>query len=251
MEKRRLYFFIIIAAALAGLGVAVYNYRPVKWWQADRSSAGLAPSPADYKPAVVQVYAARTINWKGWFAVHSWIAVKPENAEYYTTYQVMGYRVFRGGNAVLIGRDVPDRRWFGAMPELIQDLRGEAAARAIPRIRELAENYYYQHTYQLWPGPNSNSFIAHIIRHTPELTVELPPTAIGKDWIDNGKLFALSESGSGLQFSLFGIFGVTVGLAEGIEIDILGLTFGIDFYRPALKVPFFGRIGMQDAPLPW
>lgn len=248
MEKSKLGWLIIIAIS-CGIGLAVYNYHPVKWWQADRSSVGLAPSPAEYKDAIVQVYAARTINWKGWFAVHSWIAVKEKNADFYTTYQVMGYRVYRGGNAVVSGHDVPDRRWFGAEPHLIQDLRGDAAAQAIPHIHALAQSYPYPHHYQIWPGPNSNTFISYIIRHTPQLTVELPPNAIGKDWIDNGKLFGWSESGTGIQFSLFGLLGFTLGLAEGIEIDILGLTFGIDFFRPALKLPFIGRVGMRDAPL--
>ena len=31
---------------------------------------------------------------------------------------------------------------------------------------------------------------------------------------------------------------------EGIEVSILGLTTGIDFLRPAIKLPGFGRIGM-------
>lgn len=231
-------------------GFLAVSYRPVDWRTADRSSAGLAPLPEEEPGAVVQVYAARTINWKGYFSVHTWIAVKPAGAKQYTTYQVMGYRVFRGGDAVVIREDVPDRRWFGAEPQLIQELRGESAARAIPQIEHLAKNYKYKHIYRLWPGPNSNTFISHIIRNVPELTVELPPHAIGKDWINDGRLFARSESGSGWQFSLFGVLGITVGKAEGLEIDILGLSFGIDFYRPALKLPFVGRLGLTDKPLP-
>ena len=42
--------------------------------RADRSSAGIAP-PAESTPeAVVQVYAARALNWRGIFGVHTWIA---------------------------------------------------------------------------------------------------------------------------------------------------------------------------------
>lgn len=50
---------------MAAVLAMVLFYRPVKWWEADRSSAGLAPLPQEEKAAVVQVYAARTINWKG------------------------------------------------------------------------------------------------------------------------------------------------------------------------------------------
>lgn len=116
---------------MAAVLAMVLFYRPVKWWEADRSSAGLAPLPQEEKAAVVQVYAARTINWKGWLSVHSWIATKEKDADYYETYQVMGYRVFRGGEAVSVKKDIPDRRWFGAEPELIEELRGEKAERAI------------------------------------------------------------------------------------------------------------------------
>lgn len=244
--KKRIIFLMIAAV---GIGYLIHDYKPVKWWEADRSSVGLAPLPSVEKQAVVQVYAARTINWKGYFAVHTWVATKEKNANHYLTYQVMGYRVFRGGEAVLIREDIPDRRWFGAQPILVEELRGEKAEKAIPEIKKLATNYTYNHFYQLWPGPNSNTFVSHIIRYVPELTVELPPNAIGKDWIDDGRFFALSESGKGVQFSIYGVLGITLGLAEGIEVNILGLTFGIDFYRPALKLPFVGRIGYPDKPL--
>jgi len=31
---------------------------------------------------------------------------------------------------------------------------------------------------------------------------------------------------------------------EGIELNLLGLSLGIDFSRPALKLPFIGRLGV-------
>jgi hypothetical protein len=33
---------------------------------------------------------------------------------------------------------------------------------------------------------------------------------------------------------------------EGVELNLFGLNFGIDFYKPALKLPFVGRIGVGD-----
>ncbi|WII71300.1 DUF3750 domain-containing protein [Bdellovibrio sp. 22V] len=216
------------------------------WRTATRESAGLAPDPATEKQAVVQVYAARTVSWRGYFAVHSWIATKAKDATEYTTYHVIGWRVNRGLEAVVIQNDIPDRHWFGAKPELIEDVRGEAAEKAIPQINELARNYAYKGTYRAYPGPNSNTFISHIIRNVPELTVELPPHAIGKDWINQADVVGWSESGTGVQFSLLGLFGFTVGLNEGIEVNLLGLNFGVDFLSPALKLPMVGRVGMKD-----
>ena len=219
------------------------------WRTATRASAGLAPDPAVEKRAVVQVYAARTVAWRGYFAVHSWIATKEANADRYTTYHVIGWNVRRGLSAVRIEHDVPDRHWFGAKPELIEGLVGEDAEKAIPQIQKLADNYFYKDVYRAYPGPNSNTFISHIIREVPELRVELPPHAIGKDWINDGQIVGWSESKTGVQFSLFGMLGLTVGMYEGIELNLLGLNFGVDFLRPALKLPMVGRLGMKDKAL--
>lgn len=221
------------------------------WRFADNSSAGIAPSPAEETRAVVQVYAARTVRWRGHFAVHSWIATKPENGTEWTTYHVIGWRQRRGEKevvAVTTG-DVPDRRWYGAMPFLIDDVRGERAAAAIPKIEAASKTYPYAETYRAWPGPNSNTYISHILRSVPELGVELPPHAIGKDWIGPIWPVDLTESRTGVQFSLFGVLGFTLGLAEGIEFNVVGLSFGLDVARPALKLPLVGRVGFRDAPL--
>ncbi len=219
------------------------------WRTADRSSAGLAPLPEKESGPIVQVYGARTFNWRGYFAVHSWISVKEKDAGNYRVYQVVGWRLRRGLPAVSIEEDLPDRKWFGNEPELYLDLRGEAAEKTIPKIEEAVRAYPYPKAYRIWPGPNSNTFISHILRSVPELGVELPPTAIGRDWIGEGDLFGLSESGTGVQFSLFGILGMTMGLAEGIELNLFGLAFGADLLRPALKLPLVGRVGFKDGPV--
>lgn len=223
--------------------------RAQDWRTADRGSAGLAPLPKDEPRAVVQVYAARTVGWKGYFGVHSWIASKEQGASHYETYQVIGYRQRRGLDVVVVQESIPDGRWFGAEPELLRDLRGPGAARAIPKIRQAASRYPYQKEYRVWPGPNSNSFVSYILRRVPEIGVELPAHAVGKDWIDRGHLAGVSETRTGFQLSLFGLLGLTVGLGEGLEINLLGLTFGIDFLRPAFKLPMVGRVGFQDAPV--
>lgn len=217
------------------------------WRTADRSSAGLAPKPEITKDAVVHVYAARTMGWRGVFAVHAWIATKEKNADHYVTYHVMGYRLKRTGTVVVIEKDIPDRKWFGAEPILVDELIGEAAEKAIPQIHQAALNYPYANRYSAWPGPNSNTFISHIIRNTEQLGVELPSHAIGKDWLINKNVFSSSESKTGYQFSILGSFGLILGLAEGIELNILGLSLGLDFRHPALKMPFLGRLGIKDA----
>jgi hypothetical protein len=96
----------------------------------------------------------------------------------------------------------------------------------------------------VWPGPNSNSFIAYVLSAIPEAGIALPPTAVGKDWRVDTRLVGLTPSRTGVQLEIGGLIGITVGWVEGIEINILGLVTGIDIRRPALKLPGFGRIGM-------
>ena len=246
MNTRTRIALAISLALYAGLVFSTVEVSGSDWRTADKSSAGIAPLAVAEKGAVVQVYAARTVRWRGYFAVHSWISVKEENAQGYRVYQVIGWRLRRGLQTVSIESDDPDRRWFGNAPELLADLRGEAAARAIPQIHNAAMDYPYPDAYRAWPGPNSNTFVSHILRAVPELGVELPPHAIGKDWIGRGDLVGLTESGTGVQFSLFGLLGLSLGLAEGIEFNLVGLNFGADFLRPALKLPLVGRVGMRD-----
>ena len=219
------------------------------WRTADRSSANIAPLPAETKEAIVHIYVARTFNWHKYLAVHSWVAFKEKDAKGYMVYHVIGCRARNGGESVIGKKDIPDRKWFGSIPELITDVRGKKAEAAISQIKAAIQSYKYQNSYRLYPGPNSNSFISHIIRNVDELQVELPPNAVGKDWLNGGKLFAMSESGTGFQVSIFGLLGVTLGLAEGIEINVLGLSFGLDILNPAIKLPAVGRLGFKDAPV--
>jgi hypothetical protein len=215
------------------------------WATASRESASLAPDPARTPEAVVQVYAARAFKWRGAFAVHSWIAVKPANAGSFTVYEVTGWSVRHGGDAISIEEDAPDRYWYGARPELLAELRGPQAARAITRIRAAVAAYPYPRSYTTWPGPNSNTFVAHVLRQEPELRADLPPTAIGKDYLPGNAVMAATPSGTGGQVSLFGLAGVAVGVEEGIEVNVLGLGFGIDPGELALRLPGLGKVGFN------
>jgi hypothetical protein len=213
---------------------------------ADRTSAGIAPLAETTPEAVVQIYYARALNWRGIFGVHTWIATKPENAAEYTVHHVIGWRLYRGLSAVVSAPGIPDGRWFGNEPTLLTDLRGETAAKAIPKIVAAVASYPYADEYKVWPGPNSNTFVAHIGRQVPELRMDLPATAIGKDYPINGSMVDRTPSGTGYQLSMLGLLGVSMAREEGFELNLLGLNFGLDFVKPALKLPFIGRLGMGE-----
>jgi len=213
---------------------------------ADRSSAGIAPRPETTPEAIVQLYYARALNWRGIFGVHTWIATKPENAAEYLVHQVIGWRLYRGLPAVVSAPGIPDGRWFGNQPTLVTELRGDDAAQAIPKILEAIASYPYANEYKVWPGPNSNTFIAYIGRQVPKLRMDLPATAIGKDYPTNGSLLDRTPSGTGYQVSMLGVLGVAMGREEGFELNLLGLNFGVDFLKPALRLPFIGRLGVGE-----
>jgi hypothetical protein len=235
---------VLVAPVLWSAGV-VLGQAPSHWSRARWDSTGLAPDPAGHPEPIVQVYAARTWGWKGVVAVHSWIVLKREGAPAYERYEVVGWGVRNGGSAVRRNLRPPDGRWAGNDPELLVDVRGPRAAAAIAKIEALIASYPYESSYLTWPGPNSNSFVAHLVRSVPELHTELPPTAIGKDFLANGQLAAWAPSGTGFQVSLGGLLGFTLALEEGLELNLLGLVIGIDPLDLAIKLPGIGRIGVR------
>ena len=116
-------------------------------------------------------------------------------------------------------------------------------------MRAAVARYPYARTYTIWPGPNSNTFTAEIGRQVPELRLELPPIAIGKDYLPGGAVVGWTPSRTGVQLSLFGMLGLALGLEEGVELNLLGFVLGVDFNDFALKLPGLGtlRLGRSSA----
>ena len=221
------------------------NAEPRSWRTAPRHSAGIAPDPvALADSAIVQVYAASTYGWRGYFAVHPWIIWKRRGETAYTRYDVVAWG---GGSGVRRNYAIADGLWFGAMPRVLVDHRGNGVEAIIDDIEAAIARYPHAHEYRSYPGPNSNTFLAHIGREVPALKLDMPANAIGKDYRPLSEIVGLSPSGAGVQASLFGLLGLIVGLEEGIEVNILGLNFGLDFNRPGLRLPSIGRLGMDDA----
>ena len=228
---------------LALLFVSLAGCAPSRDWRtASHEPVGLAPDPASTPEAVIQVYGARTWGWKGAFGVHTWVATKASKAKDWTVYEVIGWRLRWSDDVVAVSHRAPDARWYGSEPELYADKRGEGVDALIARIDKAAREYPYAHEYTLWPGPNSNTFTAWLTRSVPELGVDLPGTAIGKDFLGD-RIIGTPASGQGVQLSLAGLLGVTASGVEGLEVNVLGLAFGIG--PSGVKLPLIGRIGGQ------
>ena len=216
--------------------------RPRSFYEASWSSTGMLPPATADRDARLLVFTGRTGRWKGIFAVHSWIVLKDENATSWSRYDVVGW-----GQPVRTNGWAPDGRWFGDTPRVLVDVRGSEAAALIPKVKAAITAYAYNNPgdYWVWPGPNSNTFTATVLRAIPELKTTLPSNAVGKDF-RRYPYAGPTDSGTGVEASLWGLLGVKLGWVEGIEFNFLGLVAGLDLRHPALKLPGFGRVGIDD-----
>ncbi len=244
LRRRTLLMLTILAVFLAPLLARAALYAlsddPRSWRDADWSSTGLLPQARDFAPARVVVFTGTTGAWKGIFSVHSWIAFKPAGAKSWTRYDVVGW-----GNPVRTNGWPVDGRWYGNVPVALADITGPEAERLIPKIEQAVRDYRFARAgdYRIWPGPNSNSFVASVLRAVPELGVELPPNAVGRDFRD-GFYVGWTDSGTGVEVNVSGLVALRVGWVEGVEVNLLGLVAGLDLRYPAVKLPGFGRIGL-------
>jgi hypothetical protein len=232
---------VLIALPVALSAARYWQAVHSEWWAADRSSAGLLPPARARSHSMVRVYAARTVRWKGIFAVHTWIVLK-HGAGPYERYDLTAW-----GEPIRVNGFVPDGRWFGEMPSVIFAADGADADALVPRMRSAIADYKYRHLgdYTAWPGPNSNTFTAAVLAAVPETGVTLPATAIGKDFPADGRWLSLTPSRTGVQLSLGGYTGFTMAWVEGIQVNLFGAVIGLDLHRPAIDLPGLGRLGLS------
>ena len=236
-------WFALLYLLPVGIAAGIWfsETKPMSWRHADWSSSGqLAGKPGN--EAEIRVYSARAGRYKGIVAVHSWLLIKRQGAHAYDRYEVVGW-----GNPVRHNAHAPDGRWYSNEPELLTLVRGKKAQSLIPGVLEAIKSYPYDRrgTYRAWPGPNSNTFVAHVLNEVPEIGAVLPPTAVGKDFPVDGSI--LARTAGGFRLSMGGLVSLTLGLRCGIELNLLGLVAGFDILRPALKLPGIGRIGLPTA----
>ena len=227
-----------VAPVIVHAAVWYAEDRPQHWRSADWSSAGILPRPADEPDASIRVMAARTGGLKGVISVHSWLVLKRRGAAAYDRYEVVGW-----GRPLQHNRQPPDGRWFSNAPVAVFTLKGEEAERLIPKLEAAIHAYRFTErgSYRLWPGPNSNTFVATVLAAVPELNASLPPTAIGRDYRASAWLYRTPAGGWSL--SLGGVAALTLGLRDGVALSLGGLVAGVRFEDFAILLPGFGALG--------
>lgn len=214
--------------------------QPDGWRQANWSSAGILPKkPAN--EAAVYVMTARTGGLKGAFATHSWLVLKPKGASRYDRYDVVGW-----GSPLRKNAYDADGHWYSNKPVVNHQIVGQEAEQLLPQLEKAIGNYRWRERgdYTLWPGPNSNTFVASILRQIPQLAASTPSTAVGRDFPSDGRWIGRRKNGA-LFATLGGYLGVVVGGGKGVEINFLGLVAGINLNAREVLIPAFGAFSFS------
>lgn len=169
-------------------------------------------------------------------ARHPWFAVRRAGETSWHVYEV-------GGGGTI--EDAADNSPYldSILHGLWRGAEGERAAACVervgPRVKQRIEG-----DYVFYPGPNSNTFGDVVLREC-KLSASLPSTSVGKDWRGLFGVGITSER-TGVQVET-PVLGVKIGLKEGLEVHVIGLSFGIDLWPPAIILPLGpGRLGFAD-----
>lgn len=233
---------VFVAPSAATMAWWALAERPTSWRNADWGPSGVLPPANADQDAAVYIMAARTGGMKGALSVHSWIVTKEAGATSYNRYDKVGW-----GSPIRTNGYPADAFWYSNRPEIVRAIRGAEATRLIPEIEAAIADYPYAQRggYRIWPGPNSNSFVAHVLNEVPAIGTVLPPNATGRDYADGPVSLRIADDWRDLHFTLNGFAGFAVGARSGIEIHFMGAVAGIDILRPALKIPAYGRVGFH------
>jgi hypothetical protein len=234
-------FVVYLLPTFAAAGLWYVKDRPGRWSEANWSSAHILPEPQASEQAAVYIFSAATGGLKGAVASHAWIVTKEKGANAYIRYDKVGW-----GSPIRRNHRPPDAYWYSNPPQLVAQATGAQAELLIPKIKGAIAAYPYSEPggYTIWPGPNSNTFVAYVLRNVPELGAVLPPHAVGRDYLPDGNFWHLDADGRDLHVTLRGLLGVSMGMRSGFELHFLGLVAGLDIANPGIKIPAIGRLGI-------
>jgi hypothetical protein len=172
-------------------------------------------------------------------AVHHWFAVWDPEADGWRRWEVWQNRAAGGTSWGHVHRGLmpADRGVGGGRPVVAAEWRGDAA-RALAAVLADPLGYPHRERYRFWPGPNSNTYAAWALREAG-IPHDFDPRAVGKDYL--GFFGARRSAAERVLQVETPLLGLRLGGVDGLELHLLGLTFGLSLRSPALKTPF-GRL---------
>jgi hypothetical protein len=175
-------------------------------------------------------------------AVHYWFAVFDVNSRRWHRWEVWQAKNAGGRSIGYVHCDLrhPDCGVGGGTYRLAAEWDG-SAAQSICAVLSKAHDYPHWDRYRAWPGPNSNTFAAWVLREAG-LHYSFDPRAIGKDYMG---LLGMRRSSRPPYAQLeTPLLGVRIGLHDGVEVHLLGLTCGLRWSPLEVYTPF-GRVGLR------
>ena len=242
-----------LGAALAWLGPRLWALRwALLAWLAlclvGAGSSRLRPAtPAALDPPprepVVQLRCGPLGGGLGYVAVHYWfVAYDPYEGAWHR-WELWQKANLGGTSWGHVHRDLlsPHSGINGFPPRVMAEWRGRAAL-DLQAALDASRQYPDRDRYLAWPGPNSNTYIAWVLRRAGA-SADLDPQGIGKDYLGTAGV-ALTTTRTGVQAET-SLLGLKVGLLDGVEVHVLGFTAGLDTWPPAVKTPL-GRLGFSE-----
>jgi Protein of unknown function (DUF3750) len=208
--------------------------------QGTSPQAATAPSALP-STCVVQLRYATLPHFLRAIAVHHWFAVFDPATRQWQRWEVWQAKDAGGKSMGHVHCDLrhPDCGVGGGAYRLAVEWNGHAA-RAICSVLNNARDYPYRDRYRAWPGPNSNTFVAWVLREAG-LHYSFDPRAIGKDYMGLlGMRRSARPPGAQVETPLL---GVKCSLHDSVEVHWLCLTWGLRWLPLAIDTPF-GRVSL-------
>lgn len=215
------------------LGEGCSTLRTPAWTDVTR-----APSEA-----VVQLRCATLPGMLRLVSVHYWFVAFDPGPRRWQRWEVWQEADCGGTSWGHVHRDLWDAdHGVGGGPYRIRAEWRGAPARDLLGVLQRSGAYPERDRYHAWPGPNSNTYVAWVLREA-RVGADLDPLAVGKDWLGIvGAGTTTTRTGVQVESPLV---GTKIGLKDGVELHLFCATFGIGLWPPAIKTPF-GRLGFAE-----
>ncbi|MDP0490026.1 MAG: DUF3750 domain-containing protein [Verrucomicrobiota bacterium JB023] len=184
---------------------------------------------------VKDVQIPSSMPWYSRFAKHTFIDYRDAPGQPWHRLEIVNKNSGIDHGPISAAQAHSPRRW-GERVRILKQVR-EETPNTSQDIRAFAARYDAS-VYRAWPGPNSNTFAEELLRSSKGIAAVIDHNAIGKE---HDFYFGPTAGGTGLEIQT-PLLGTALGLREGVELNLIGLTFRVSFWPPSLQLPFLPAV---------